>query len=177
MSRFERGLIITPGTDRQLGAYGLFRPAASQLRVLELPSHTLTVKSADPDLLWVGFDALCGGPLGQADYLTLAGMFPAWVVDGVPPPGVEPAGNGAAGTAASAAAAWHRFLDVMDILRDRDIMLVLISRRPLDWDAASRPAAPPSPGAAALAGIADRLAVLRRVESDEQLQDEQTSGC
>jgi hypothetical protein len=100
-------------------------------------------------------------------------MFPAWVVDGVPPPGVEPAGHAAAG----AAAAWHRFLDVLDMLRDRDIMLVLISRSPLDWDAASRPAVPPSPDAAALAGIADRLAVLRRVESDEQLQDEQTSGC
>jgi cell division protein ZapE len=173
MSRFERGLIITPGTDRQLGAYGLFRPAPSQQRVLELPSHTLTVKSADPDLLWVGFDALCGGPLGTADHTALAGMFPAWVVDGVPPPGVEPAGH----TAAGAAAAWHRFVDVLDILRDLDIMLVLISRSPLDWDAASRPTVPPSPDAAALARIADRLAVLRRVESDEQLQDEQTSGC
>ena len=169
MSGFERGLIITPGTDRQLGTYGLFRPAPSQQQVLELPSHDLAVRSAGPDLLWVGFAALCGGALGNADYGTLAGAFPAWVVDGVP----SPAGEAAAG----AAAAWHRFLEVLDTLRDRDIMLILISPRPLDWEAAAQPAGPPSDVAATLAGIADRLAVLRRVESDEQLQDEQTSGC
>jgi cell division protein ZapE len=176
MSGFSRGIIITPGTDRQLGAYGLFRPAPSQHQVLALPSLVLPVKSADPDILWVSFAELCGSPLELADYRQLAGRFPAWVIDGVPSPAVESASG------SSSADAWHRFLDVLDLLHDRDIPLFLIGRGPLDWEfagresAGSRPADSPSRPAAPHDRIAKRLAMLRLIESDEQLEDEQTAG-
>jgi cell division protein ZapE len=169
---FERGLIISPGTDRQLGAYGLFRPAPSQQQALELPLHTLTAKSAAPDLLWVGFAELCGGPLESADYRALAARYPVWVIDGVPSPLVE----SDAGSGAGSAGAWERFLEVLDRLREQDVIPFLVGRGPLDWAAPGLTDAHPE-RAAALARIADRLAGLRRLISDEELEDEQTGGC
>lgn len=170
MSDFERGLILTPGTDRQLGTYGLFRPAPSQQQALDLASHTLTAKSAAPDLLWVSFAELCGGPLESADYRALAGRYPVWVIDAVPSPLVESeAGSGSAGV-------WERFLEVVDLLREQDATLFLIGRGPLGWEFAG-PADAQSQGTATFARIADRMAVLRRIESDEQLVDEHSGGC
>jgi hypothetical protein len=172
VSEFERGLIITPGTDRQLGAYGLFRPAPSQQQALDLPSHTLAAKSAAPDLLWVSFADLCGGPLESADYRTLAGRYPVWVIDGVPSPIVE----SEAGSRPGSAGVWERFLEVLDLLREQDVTPFLVGRGRLDWSSPG-PVDAHSERAAALAGIADRLAGLRRLESDEELDDEQTGGC
>jgi predicted ATPase len=169
MSEFQRGLVITPGTERQLGAYGLFRPSPPQQQVLALPSGPLTVKSADPDVLWVGFTELCGGPRTDADYMALAGQFPSWVIDGVPSPGVP--------AAAGSAAAWHRFLGLVGVLHDRDRVLFLVGAGPLDWEDAARKAALPAEEASALARIAERLSSLRRIESDEELEDELTGGC
>ena len=174
MSEFERGLIITPGTDRQLGAYGLFRPAPSQQKSLELPLHTLAAKSAAPDLLWVGFAELCGGPLESADYRALAARYPVWVIDGVPSPVVE----SNAGLGAGSAGAWKRFLAVLEQLTEEDVTPFLIGRGPLDWTSPGPGPADAGPERApTLARIADRLAVLRRLESDEELEDEQTGGC
>ena len=172
MPEFERGLVISPGTDRQLGAYGLFRPAPSQQLALELPLHTLTAKSAAPDLLWVGFAELCGGPLESADYRALAARYPVWVIDGVPSPLVE----SDAGSGAGSAGAWERFLEVLDRLREQDVIPFLVCRGPLDWAAPGLTDAH-SERAAALARIADRLAGLRRLITDEELEDEQTGGC
>ena len=169
MTEFRRGLIITPGTERQLGAYGLFRPSPPQQQVLVLPSGPLTVKSADPDVLWVSFTELCAGPRADADYLGLAGQFPSWVIDGVPSPSVP--------VAAGSAAAWHRFLKVVGVLHDRDRVLFLVGAGPLDWEEAARTAALPAEEASVLTRIAERLSVLRRIESDEELEDELTSGC
>jgi cell division protein ZapE len=172
VSEFERGLIITPGTDRQLGAYGLFPPGPSQQQLLELPTRTLTAKSAAPDLLWISFAELCGGALEPADCAALAGRFSAWVIDGVPSPRVE----SDAGSGSGPADPWQRFLDVLDLLREQDATLFLIGRGPLDWESPGplpANAAAPAP----LERIADRLALLRRIESDEQLEDEETAGC
>ena len=174
MPEYERGLVISPGTDRQLGAYGLFRPAPSQQQALELPSRTLTAKSAAPDLLWVGFAELCGGPLESADYRALAARYPVWVIDSVPSPLVE----SDAGSGAGSAGVWERFLEVLDRLREQDVIPFLVCRGPLDWTAPGRgPTDAHSERAAALAEIADRLAGLRRLISDEELEDEQTGGC
>ena len=172
MPEYERGLVISPGTDRQLGAYGLFRPAPSQQQALELPLHTLTAKSAAPDLLWVGFAELCGGPLESADYRALAARYPVWVIDSVPSPLVE----SDAGSGAGSAGAWERFLEVLDRLREQDVIPFLVCRGPLDWAAPGLTDAH-SERAAALARITDRLAGLRRLISDEELEDEQTGGC
>ncbi|MBT2554288.1 AFG1/ZapE family ATPase [Arthrobacter sp. ISL-5] len=169
MTEFQRGLIISPGTERQLGAYGLFRPSPPQQQVLALPSGPLTVRSADPDVLWVSFAELCARPRTDADHMALAGQFPSWVIDGVPSPAV-PAATGSA-------AAWHRFLDIVDVLHDRDRVLFLVGAGPLDWAAAARTAALPAEEASVLARIAERLSSLRRIESDEELEDELTAGC
>ncbi len=174
MSEFERGLIITPGTDRQLGTYGLFRPAPSQQQALELPSRTLAAKSAAPDLLWVGFAELCGSPLESGDYRALAAKYPVWVIDGVPSPLVA----SDAGSGAGSAGAWERFLEVLDRLREQDAIPFLIGRGPLDWASPGPGPADSEPGhAATRARIADRLAMLRRLVSDEEVEDEQTGGC
>lgn len=169
MSEFQRGLIITPGTERQLGACGLFRPSPAQQQVLALPSGPLTAKSADPDVLWVSFAALCATPREAADYLTLADDFPSWVIDGVPSPEVQ--------SRAGSAAAWRRFLDIVAALHDRDRVLFLVGAGPLDWEEAARTAALPAEEGSVLARIAERLSALRRIESDEELEDEQTAGC
>lgn len=169
MSEFQRGLIITPGTERQLGAYGLFRPSPPQQQVFALPSGPLTARSADPNVLWVSFTALCAGPRTDADYIALAGQFPSWVIDGVPSPAVQ--------AAAGTAAAWHRFLDLVGVLHERDRVLILVGAGPLDWEASGRSTGVPVEEASVLARIAERLSVLRRIQSDEELEDEQTSGC
>lgn len=169
MSEFQRGLVITPGTERQLGAYGLFQPSPPQQQVLALPSGPLTAKSADPDVLWVRFAELCAGSRTDADYVALAGQFPSWVIDGVPSPGVP--------AAAGSAAAWHRFLDLAGVLHDRDRVLFLVGAGPLDWEEAARKPALPAEEASVFTLIAERLSVLRRIQSDEELEDEQTSGC
>lgn len=169
MSEFQRGLVITPGTERQLGAYGLFRPSPPQQQVLALPSGPLTAKSADRDVLWVRFAELCAGSRTDADYVALAGQFPSWVIDGVPSPGVP--------AAADSAAAWHRFLDLAGVLHDRDRVLFLVGAGPLDWEEAARKPALPVEEASVFTRIAERLSVLRRIQSDEELEDEQTSGC
>lgn len=99
----------------------------------------------------------------------LAGQFPSWVIDGVPSPSVP--------AAAGSAAAWRRFLNVAGVLHDRDRVLFLVGAGPLDWEQAARTAALPAEEASVLTRIAERLSVLRRIESDEELEDELTSGC
>jgi cell division protein ZapE len=165
---FHDGLVLIPGTEKQLGAYGLFRPSPSQRDVLALPSGPLAAKGADPDVLWASFAELCGPPRSTADYLLLAGRFPAWVVDGIPSPSAGPAAS---------AADWQRFLALLDVLRERDITPFLIVPGPLGSQAGDTPEGVPEELAAVLPLIGERLSLLRRIESDEQLADEQSAGC
>ncbi|MFP3459245.1 AFG1/ZapE family ATPase [Arthrobacter globiformis] len=168
MAGFDRGLVITPGTERQLGACGLFRPSPFQRDELALPTGALPVKGADPDVLWVSFAELCGADRTAADYLLLAERFPAWVVDGIPSP--------SAGSAASAAD-WQRFLALLDVLRGQDITPFLIMPGPLGSPLDEPQASDPGELTAVLSIIGERLSELRRIESDEQLADEQSAGC
>ncbi|MBD1542403.1 cell division protein ZapE [Arthrobacter sp. IA7] len=168
MAGFDQGLVITPGTERQLGAYGLFRPSASQRDVLALPTGPLPVKGADPDILWASFAELCGGGRATADYVLLAGRFPAWVVDGIPSPSAESAAD---------PADWQRFMALLDVLHERDITPFLIAPAPLGHPLDAPQGNAPDELAAVLSRIAERLSELRRIESDEQLADEQSGGC
>ena len=168
MAGFHQGLVIIPGTERQLGAYGLFRPSPSQRDVLALPSGPLAAKGTGPDMLWASFAELCGPTRSTPDYLLLADRFPAWVVDGIP----SPSAGSAAGTAG-----WQRFLALLDVLREREITPFLIAPEPLGSHVEVTPGGVPEELAAVLSLIGERLSVIRRVESDEQLADEQSAGC
>lgn len=146
---FRSGRIISPGAPGQLGRLGLFRPTPSQGRVLQPTTQPIVVKNSDPDLLWVGFEELCGGLTSTSDFLALAETFSTWVIDDVPSP--------AEGDAASAPV-WQRFSNVVDVLYDQDITLFLIGVGPLDWDVeAGRSVLPVD-----LARIASRLSLLER---------------
>lgn len=168
MAGFHRGLVITPGTERQLGACGLFRPSPSQRAVLSLPTGPVAVKGADPDMLWAGFAELCRGDWSTADYRLLAETFPAWVVDGIPSPSAE---------SAASSADWQRFLALLDVLHERDITPFLIAPGPFGSPFGAPDGGAPGELAAVLSRIGERLSVLRRIESDEQLADEQSGGC
>lgn len=168
MADFRQGLVITPGTDRQLGAYGLFRPSPSQRAVLDLPSGPLAVQGADPDLLWAGFAELCGVDRAASDYRLLAGRFPAWVVEGIPSPSSEPAAG---------QAGWQRFLALLDVLHERDIIPFLIAPVPLGSLLAEPQDRLTEELAALLSRLSERLSALRWIESDEQLEDEHSGGC
>ena len=168
MAGFHQGLVLIPGTERQLGACGLFRPSPSQRDVLALNSGPLAAMGTDPDMLWAGFAELCGPTRSTADYLLLADRFPAWVVDGIPSPSAA---------SAAKAADWQRFLDLLDVLRERDITPFLIVTGPLGSHAGETPGGVPEELAAVLPLIGERLSMLRRIESDEQLADEQSAGC
>ncbi|WP_284986526.1 cell division protein ZapE [Arthrobacter sp. fls2-241-R2A-172] len=160
---FRSGRIITPGTPAQLGRLGLFTPAPIQSRVLTPTTHPIVVRNSDPDLLWVGFDELCGGLTSPADYLALADSYATWVIDDVP----SPAGNHPA-----LAPAWQRFSNVVDVLHDQDITLFLVGKGPLDWDGAGSGSVMPVD----LARIASRLSLLTRCESAKPLEREESAG-
>jgi predicted ATPase len=168
VAAFHRGLVITPGTERQLGACGLFRPSPSQRDVLSLPTGPLPVKGADPDMVWVSFAELCGGDWSTADYLLLAESFPAWVVDGIPSPSAE---------SAASPADWQRFLALLNILHELDITAFLIAPGLFGSPFGAPEGGAPEELAAVLSRIGERLSMLRRIESDEQLADEQSGGC
>ncbi len=160
---FRSGRIITPGTPKQLGRLGLFRPTASQSRVLTPTTQPIVVKNADPDLLWVGFPELCGGLTSTADFLALADSFKTWVIDDVPSPALmDP----------NSAPAWQRFSNAVDVLHDQDITLFLIGTGPLDWDAEPSGSVLPTD----LARIASRLSLLGRSDHDDALAIEEAAG-
>ncbi len=160
---FRSGRIISPGAPGQLGRLGLFRPTPSQGRVVQPTTQPIVVKNSDPDLLWVGFDELCGGLTSTPDFLALAEMFSTWVIDDVPSP-VD-------GDAASAPA-WQRFSNVVDVLYDQDVTLFLIGPGPLDWDVEGNGSVLPVD----LARIASRLSLLSRSHPDDELEREEAAG-
>ena len=165
---FRRGRVISPGTPRQLGAFGLFPPPPAEQRTLTPTTQPLPVKAAG-DVLWVAFAELCGGLMSTADYLALAAEYRVWVVDGVPSPAHE--------SAEGSAAAWQRFGNAVDVLYDEDVTLFLVGRGPLDWDAGDAGHGTALP--VDMARIASRLSLLGRVETgtdDEAAGSEETRG-
>ncbi|UZX04045.1 cell division protein ZapE [Arthrobacter sp. CDRTa11] len=149
---FARGRIITPGTEHQLGTYGLFPPSSMQHRTLMTAGGPLAAKNAEPDLLWTSFAELCAGTVPEADYHALAGQHAAWVIDGVPAPDTD--------QSPQKSAAWERFGTLVGILYERDITLFLIGTR-----------LPPD-----MARIAPPLSFLEYVESAGDIIVEEISG-
>ena len=149
---FARGRILTPGTEHQLGTYGLFPPSFAQQRTLKPVTQRFSAKNAEPELLWISFAELCAGQASRADYEALAGQHSTWVVDGVPAP--ETVGS------EQESPAWHRFGTLVDVLYERDVTLFLIG--------AGSPADLPR--------VASRLSLLTWVESTEEAPVEGISG-
>ncbi len=145
-SAFRPGRIIIPGTARQLGTVGLFVPAPGQRRAVEVAGRTLDVKSAEGDLLWIGFRELTGA--AARDVASLAPRYGEWVVDGIPAP-ADPVGG---------APEWQKFLDIVDLLFAADVTLFLIGAALPEFGADSP------------------LSLLLRVESDEELEAGHSSG-
>ncbi|WP_017200360.1 cell division protein ZapE [Arthrobacter sp. M2012083] len=159
---FRSGRIISPGTPLQLGRLGLFRPTPPQSRVLTPTTQPIVVKNSDPDLLWVGFEELCGGLTSTSDFLALAETFRTWVIDDVPSPADD----------AASASAWQRFGNVVDVLYDQDITLFLVGDGPLDWDV--EPSGNTLP--VDFARIASRLSLLSRSHPDKNMDSEEAAG-
>lgn len=145
--RYRPGRLLIPGTARQLGTFGLFEPAPGQRRTLDVAGKPLAVKSAEGDLLWVGFGELTGVPASAGDFAALAARFGEWVVDGIPAQAV------AGGTPE-----WRLFLDVVELLFAADVTLFVVSAALPDFGAGSP------------------LSLLLRVESDEDLPEGPSSG-
>jgi len=163
---FRSGHIISPGTPRQLGRLGLFRPTPAQSRVLSPTTQPLVVRNSDPDLLWIGFAELCAGLTSTSDFLVLAETYKTWVIDDVPSP---------AGSDSTLAPAWQRFGNVVDVLHDQDITLFLIGEGPLDWDIEAS-GADSRVLPVDLARIASRLSLLNRSQPDDARENEEAAG-
>ena len=166
------GRIIIPGTEHQLGTYGLFPPSAAQQRTLTHAAVPLTARNAEPELLWIGFAELCGGAAAHADYRALADRHSTWVIDGVPDPEA---------VSAEKAQGWARFGEAVEALCAQGRTLFVVSAHSLDWEratAAWRGARIPgvTDVPEVMAGIATRLSVLVRVESDAGAVPEGVSG-
>ena len=147
-----QGRIIIPGTERQLGTYGLFPPSFAQQRTLKPVTQRFSAKNAEPELLWISFSELYAGQASKADYDALAGQHSTWVIDGVPAP--ETVGS------EQKSPAWHRFGTLVEVLYERDVTLFLIG--------AGLPADLPR--------VASRLSLLTWVESTEEAPVEGTFG-
>jgi hypothetical protein len=147
-SGFRPGRTISPGTARQLGTLGLFVPAPGQRRTLNVGRTSLEVKSAEGGLLWIGFRELTGGTLSAADLAPLAARFGEWAVDGIP----------ASADPHATSPEWTRLSAFVELLFAAGVTVFLIGTALPDFSADSP------------------FSLLLRVESDEQLAAEHTSG-
>ena len=117
---FRGGALIWPGTDTQLASFGLTRPTASDATRLEVGPRAVRALRSDGVLAWFDFTQLCESHTSSPDLLSLADRFPTWVISAVPR------------LALRSAEAQQRFVNLIDILHDRDIKLTLICDVPPD---------------------------------------------
>ncbi|QCO99307.1 cell division protein ZapE [Arthrobacter sp. 24S4-2] len=146
---YRPGRIISPGTARQLGTFGLFVPAPGQRRTLDVGGAPLEAKSAEGGLLWIGFRELTAGTVAAADLASAAARFGEWAVDGIPAPA----------DARAVSPEWKRLSEVVELLFAAGATVFLIGA--------------PLPGF----GPDSPFSRLLRVQSDEELPAGQTSGC
>ncbi|HUZ73271.1 MAG TPA: cell division protein ZapE [Stellaceae bacterium] len=95
LARFAgRQVYFVPADD---GAYRALERAFGDLTdneaapraVLTVQGRNLVVPRAAKGVAWFGFDALCGSPLGPADYLALCSRYHTIVLDSIPRMGPE----------------------------------------------------------------------------------------
>jgi cell division protein ZapE len=146
---FTAGWWISPGTAEQLDRVGVVRPDPGERTTLVLAGHRVAVRRAADRFLWVDFNGLCEGPTAPVDYLALTRQFHTWVIDEIPD--LRAVGREGA----------QRFVNVVDVLCDRDITTVFLAATPLDTLTGS--AGPGLP--VDIDRVTSRLGQLRRSES------------
>ncbi|NVZ18631.1 cell division protein ZapE [Pseudomonas costantinii] len=116
--RFTGGQYVWPGTAVQREALGL--PAT------DCPAQTLTVgnrqlicRSHQAPVITFTFSDLCEQLTAVMDYLLLCQDFDHWIIDGLPQ------------LAECPIAVQQRFINLVDVLYDRDKRLTLIGQQPL----------------------------------------------
>jgi cell division protein ZapE len=107
-------------------------PNAQQRQLYDLPSlpaepvsltvgyRTLLAAAASPALLHFTFAQLCQAATAVMDYLTLSESYAVWLLDEVPP------------LATVGPAAQQRFINVIDVLYEKQIRLLLVTRCDLE---------------------------------------------
>ncbi|MGX9900293.1 hypothetical protein ACW0JT_10940 [Arthrobacter sp. SA17] len=113
---FPRGRIIIPGTARQLGAFGLFRPSPSQGQ-----AHGRTVsKHAEGGVLWISLGELLEQNIPLPELTDLADAYRTWVLDAHTPEILSRSSPVA-----------KRFVDVAAVLERCDVTVFIVSASPL----------------------------------------------
>jgi cell division protein ZapE len=99
--------------------------AAGEAQSFTVHGRTLDVPRAAKGAAFMTFDALCGRPLGAADYLTLATHFHTLLLEGVPRFTPELRNEA------------RRFITLVDALYEHRTLLAMTSAAPIDALAAS----------------------------------------
>lgn len=146
---FAAGLWVSPGSPEQVHHLGLNPPNSDERTILAPAGHPVHVRRAADDWLWIEFPDLCGRTTAPIDYLALARDFQKWVISNVPD--LDTAGREPA----------QRFVNVIDVLYDRDVTPVFLATTPLDvlTNGAQLPVD--------IERIKSRLGQLGRIESDK----------
>ncbi len=115
--RFTQGHYLWPGTPEQLQRLGFATPA--ETTVLQVNKRELRARIRDERSVVFDFASLCEQATAVIDYLELIQRFEHWTLEGLPD--LEDC----------TIAAQQRFINLVDVLYDRDKQLLLIGTRPL----------------------------------------------
>ncbi len=116
---FRRGAYLWPGRDDQLAGAGLVRPGTQEKTVVGVAGRDLPALAVRDDHVWFDFVDLCERPTSALDVLALTDRFTVWVVEGL------------RRLAECSPDARQRFVHLVDVLCDRDVVLFLIGDVPL----------------------------------------------
>ena len=129
---FSGGRIIVPGTERQLGAFGLFRPSPSpgqatgEGQARGQTSWQAAVKHAEGGVLWISLGQLLEQNIPEPELTGVAATHETWVLDADVPGKVSGSGPLA-----------KRFVEVARVLEQCDVTVFLVSASPLPLDPAN----------------------------------------
>lgn len=116
--RFTQGRFVCPGSPAQRQALGL--PAADCAALsLTVGTRQLRVRGHEGRTIAFTFNDVCEQPTAVLDYLLLCDDFDHWIIDGLPE------------LAECPIAVQQRFINLVDVLYDKDKHLILIGEQPL----------------------------------------------
>ncbi|WP_425928190.1 cell division protein ZapE [Pseudomonas sp. NyZ201] len=115
--RFTQGHYVWPGTAGQLQRLGF--GGATHEQVLQVNKRQLRARVRDERSVVFDFASICEQATAVIDYLELIQRFEHWTIEGLPD------------LQECTIAAQQRFINLIDVLYDRDKRLLLIGERPL----------------------------------------------